>query len=145
MLTPQTVNGQATVRVRVNGVQRNMTVGRLVCEAFHGPPPTPAHIAEHIDENMLNNHADNLQWTTRRASVIRTHKGKPQPSTQGEQHHAALLTWEAVHIIRQEYARGFASQAQLARRYGVSSSTIHLVITGKTWRDPDYTPPAPRT
>lgn len=133
------------MRLRINGVQSAVTVGRLVCEAFHGPPPTPDHVAAHKDNDAFNNHADNLRWETRQAVATRTHGGKPQPSTQGERHPAAVLTWDRVRAIRREYAHGAASKPQLARRYGVHESTIHLVITGKTWRDPDYTPPAPRT
>lgn len=37
-------------------------VHRVVCEAFHGAPPTPKHTVEHNDGNKRNNHKDNLCW-----------------------------------------------------------------------------------
>lgn len=57
-------------------------VHRVVCEAFHGPPPTDKHTVEHIDGNKKNNHKDNLCWLSmsennRRKGVLRAPKGKP--------------------------------------------------------------------
>jgi len=41
-------------------------IARLVCEAFHGPPPEDKPCAIHKDENSDNNKADNLKWGTLR-------------------------------------------------------------------------------
>ena len=41
-----------------------LKVHRLVCEAFHGPAPSPDHVVAHNDENGLNNVPDNLRWAT---------------------------------------------------------------------------------
>ena len=142
-LRPLLTKGQPSVCVQVDGVQRRVMIGRLVCETYHGPPPPPDHIIRHIDENPLNNHVDNLCWSTR-SEVSRIQTGKEKTAVQGEKHGAAVLTWDQVRSIRQEYARGGATKAHIARQYGVNDMTIHLVITGKTWKDPDYTPPAPR-
>ena len=37
---------------------------RLVCEAFHGPPPLDGMVAAHGDGDPANNNADNLRWAT---------------------------------------------------------------------------------
>lgn len=39
-------------------------VGKLVCEAFHGPPPFPGAIVLHVDERASNNRASNVKWGT---------------------------------------------------------------------------------
>jgi hypothetical protein len=53
-----------TVPLRnVKGAPPSMrTVHRIVCEAFHGPPPPDKNMACHIDGNALNNSANNLYW-----------------------------------------------------------------------------------
>ena len=43
----------------------NFYFHRLVCEAFHGPPPPDKGDAHHKDNNKLNNHPDNLEWVSR--------------------------------------------------------------------------------
>jgi hypothetical protein len=43
---------------------RTYTVARLICEAFHGPPPFDDAMALHLDENAANNRAANLKWGT---------------------------------------------------------------------------------
>jgi len=46
----------------------NLKIHRLVCEAFHGPCP-PGLETIHLDEDGLNNRADNLCWGTRKANL----------------------------------------------------------------------------
>jgi hypothetical protein len=43
---------------------RSYKVARLVCEAFHGVPPSDATVCMHMDENSANNRASNLAWGT---------------------------------------------------------------------------------
>lgn len=47
----------------------NMKVHRLVCEAFHGPPPFPRAVVLHLDENGLNNRPENLKWGTQKENL----------------------------------------------------------------------------
>lgn len=122
--------GHVSVWAQIDGASRRFGVGRLVCEVYNGPPPTPEHRAEHIDGDSTNNHADNLRWTTR--------------ALQGEGNHNAVLTREKVHKIREAYRSGGWSMDSLAREYGVSQPTIFMIVHNRTWKDPDYTPPPPR-
>jgi len=43
-----------------------LQIGRLVCEAFHGPAPDDKSMARHKDGNSLNNQPENLCWATRK-------------------------------------------------------------------------------
>ena len=40
-------------------------VHRLICEAFHGPPPDPKSEAMHAHDNGLDSRASELSWGTR--------------------------------------------------------------------------------
>lgn len=45
--------------------RQTYVVGKLVCEAFHGEPPSPYH--QHVvrlDRDMENNRPENLRWGT---------------------------------------------------------------------------------
>lgn len=107
-------------------------VHSLVCAAFHGPKPSPAHEVRHVDGDRSNNRAENLCWGTRAenmADAMRhgtTNRGDRSPN--------AKLTWEAVEDIRETWGTGTVSQSDLADKYGVSQSVISEVASGKTWR-----------
>ena len=58
-------SGYHNVSLRTpTGKRRRRYVHRLVCAAFHGPPPTPEHQAAHSDGNPSNNTRSNLRWAT---------------------------------------------------------------------------------
>ena len=65
-------------------------VHRLVCIAFHGPPPTPKHDAAHWDNDRANNRATNLRWATRKEN----HADKVRHGTmsRGEKHPNVIFT-----------------------------------------------------
>jgi hypothetical protein len=48
---------------------RNYKIHRLVCEAFHGPPPFPGAVVIHLDEDALNNRPSNLRWGTQKENL----------------------------------------------------------------------------
>lgn len=45
-------------------------VHRIVATAFHGDPPSPQHIVDHIDTNRHNNRPDNLRWLTKLENIL---------------------------------------------------------------------------
>src|SRR5690348_15132724 len=44
--------------------KRMSLISRLVCEAWHGPPPTPKHEAAHWNGVRTDNRPSNLRWAT---------------------------------------------------------------------------------
>ena len=76
---------------------------------------------------LLGTHTDNMRdmWVKGRAR---------RPNTEGirgEANAMARLTEPDVIDIRTRYRRGLGSQ--MAAEYGVSSATISMIVTGKTW------------
>lgn len=53
----------------------------------------------------------------------------------GESHPRAKLTWSAVRRIRKMHASGKFTLVMLARRFGVSDSTIRHIVNGTKWRE----------
>jgi len=48
----------------------NVVAHRIVATAFHGEPPSKAHVVDHIDTNRRNNRPENLRWVTRLENVL---------------------------------------------------------------------------
>jgi hypothetical protein len=44
-------------------------IGRLICEAFHGPASIRTPVCMHLDENAANNRASNLCWGTQKENL----------------------------------------------------------------------------
>ena len=53
----------------------------------------------------------------------------------GEQHPNAKLTREQVLQIRKEIRVPGTSRAWLARKFGVSRTTVDNIVSGRTWRE----------
>jgi hypothetical protein len=45
-------------------------VHRIVATAFHGEPPGPEYVVDHIDTNCRNNRPENLRWITRLENAL---------------------------------------------------------------------------
>lgn len=47
----------------------NIKVHQAVCEAFHGPRPSPKAVVIHLDEDAHNNRPANLKWGTQKENL----------------------------------------------------------------------------
>lgn len=137
------LKGYPFVSLCADGRTWSQTIHKLVCEAFHGPAPTPAHEVAHGDGSRTNNTPDNLRWATRKENFEdrdrhgRTARGDthfsrlhPELRPRGEEHGNAKLTDAAVYEIR----RNRQTLKTLADRFGISTTTISDVRRGRTWR-----------
>lgn len=59
-------DGYKYVRLTIDGRRIKFRVHKLVCELFHGLPPSGLYEVCHIDGDKLNNCAANLRWGTRK-------------------------------------------------------------------------------
>jgi hypothetical protein len=138
-------HGYETVSFASEGKLHRRLVHRIVCEAFHGPAPTPAHHVAHGDGTRRNNRAANLRWATRSENMedsrrhgsmaLGARHGRtvcPERTPRGERHGHAKLTEADVRAIRAA-DRQPGSGRSLAASYGVSPGAICLIRSGKTW------------
>jgi hypothetical protein len=142
------VYGHLHVALRGGGRLTYKTLHRLICEAFHGNPPTPGHHAAHKDGNPQNNFPENLYWATAAENIAdrdrhgRTHRGekhwtkrRPDILQFGEDHPKVKLTDAQVQFIRTtDWYRGRATE--LAAEFNVSQSLIRKIRNGKMRNHP---------
>jgi len=48
----------------------SVRIHRIVATAFHGDPPDPKYVVDHIDTNCRNNRPENLRWLTRLENAL---------------------------------------------------------------------------
>lgn len=118
---------------RVDGrlLTENVLVSRLVCEAFHGAPPSKRHQAAHCNGHSLDNRADNLRWATPEAN--QADRNEHGTDIRGSKHHAAKLRESDVVSIIAELAAG-KSDPEVATRYGLATVTVLGIRRGISWR-----------
>jgi hypothetical protein len=77
----------------------------------------------------LGTHQDNMD--------DKENKGRGNQAS-GENHGKAKLTWEIVKEIRNLYATGKYTLAQLSKMFNTIQQNIGSILNNKTWYDPNY-------
>lgn len=117
------------VMLVMDGVRRQFRVNRLVCEAFHGPAPSLEHEAAHENGQHLDNRAVNLEWKTPKGN--KADELLHGTRTRGERHGLAKLSEGDVRRIRGMH--GTALNCEIARRFGISPSSVTDILKKRTW------------
>jgi len=113
------------------GVVRNHRLHLLVLRAFCGPAPFDGAHGAHNDGDPKNCALTNLRWATpteNQADVDRHGR-----RCKGEDVFGAKLTEDGVRRVRALIAKGYRNP-QIAKSFGVSPSTIHLIRHNRIWR-----------
>lgn len=105
-------------------------VHRLVCEAFHGPPPLGA-VVRHLDGGRATNCPANLAWGS--YADNEADKRRHGRVAKGCKHGAVKLTEEGVRIIRASVPFGLWNAKDAAAVFGVDAGTIRNIANGKGW------------
>lgn len=130
VLRPNLINsGYHVVHLCRAGKRTPKTVHSLVAEAFFGPRPEGFDVA-HWNGNRLDNRVGNLRYTTRRGN----HADKRRHGTNaaGSRIAQAKLTEDQIPSIRALEDR--STMSRVARKFGVSPTTILRVWRRETWR-----------
>ena len=126
---PHGTNGVGYGMVTFEG--KRQIASRVVCEAVHGPPPTPdlqaAHSCGNGDKGCVN--PLHLRWAT----CAENHADKLLHGTtnRGERHGLAKLTREEVREIRR--LKGVTHQREIATRFGVCQMSVSRIQRRVTW------------
>ena len=117
-------NGYRQIHLYSGGVGKGFFVHCAVLLAFVGPRPERNH-CRHLDGNKLNNRLDNLCWGTAKENAADSIRHGTMPSK---------LTERDVLIIRRRVHFGkYGIQRQLTKEYGVSDTTISLIVSRHKW------------
>lgn len=132
-LAPRIVNGSifSTGYRQLWTREGHRSVHRLVCEAFHGTPPSGLHVARHLDGDKLNNSASNLAWGTGSENMADSRRHGTDPL--GSRNPAAKLDEATVAQIKGLLTDERGNRAALARQFGVSPSMVERIANGKNW------------
>jgi hypothetical protein len=99
----------------------------LVCEAFHGPKPTPMHEVAHWNGDQTNNRWDNLRW----ALPIENHRDKVRHGTHSVRtQFQQQLTDDEVREIRRLLAEGW-TQSRIANKFGIWQTHVSHIKLGR--------------
>lgn len=137
ILTPH-LNSSGYLRASMNlsGKNKYYFIHRLVAECFV-PNPFNKDKVNHKDGNKHNNHFSNLEWVT--SSENNKHafdNGLRSPTICcGIDNWNSKLNEDKVKWIREHYIKGDREYGQcaLARKFGVSQSSMWSVINNKSW------------
>lgn len=126
----QTAKGYMQQSIRGKTVRLH----RAVAAAF---VPNPDNLPEvnHIDGNKLNNHASNLEWTTRKGNMRHAYATGLAKNGFGDESSRSILTSEQVAYIRAVHkpADKEFGQTALGRKFGVTNSCVWRVVHGSNW------------
>jgi hypothetical protein len=127
-------NGYYNIVLYKASVRSNVSLHRLVCEAFHGDAPTQDHEAAHGDGVKSNNTSLNLRWATK----LENEKDKIKTGTliMGEQHCRSKLSEQDVIYIRTCGKR----TKDLAVQFGVRPNHITDLKRGRHWKHLEAAP-----
>jgi hypothetical protein len=125
------VAGYLRVAVTEGGKHKTVKVSRLVCTAFHGPPPD-GMFCLHNDGNKLNNSAGNLRWGTPADNSRDRDLHGTTAHNRGEKAGGVKLSSEDVLQMRLLYDAG-KTQEELADKYGVRQPSVSRILSGVRW------------
>ena len=135
MLIPSTLaTGYPRVKLWRNGTGKEVSIHRLVVEAFVGDPDG-FHV-NHKDGDRENNDVTNLEIVTPRQN-FRHAMEIGLWDYRGTKHHWSKISDADVRVIRKLYAYKHMTQDRIANMFGIIPSTVHCVKSYKSWRHID--------
>lgn len=120
--------GYRMVVITIGKKKHYLSVHRLIATAFI-PNPNNYREVNHKDGDKLNNRVENLEWVTTYQNQLHAITSGLRPSLK--------LNFEKAREIRELYATGEYTHAQLAQKFGVKKTQIGYIIQNKRWKTAD--------
>lgn len=113
-------------------------IHRLLWQTFIGSLE-PGYVINHINGDKTDNALDNLEMVTQKENMkcaweMGLMADSRPPMFDHTTHSGVKFTEEQVRSIRNRYKKPCNSLSSLAREYHVHPSTIHDIVTRKTWK-----------
>lgn len=119
-----------------NSKNKSYLIHRLVAELFvENPKPNEYDTAHHIDNNYLNNHYNNLLWTTSSHNTYLAHKDGRFPHPKGLKNKQSMFTADQIKQIRAMYIPRKFGSPTIARIFNTNSCTIQRIIKRESYQD----------
>ena len=115
-----------------NGKIKRYFAHRLVAIHFISNPENKPEV-NHIDGNKENNCVNNLEWVTTRENINHAVENSLRGDFKGESNGYSKLTDGDVIKIKTMLLNNNLKQAEIAKIFNVSPSTISLIKRGKIW------------
>lgn len=140
--------GYGRISMRKGGRLYTKNIHRLIIQAFLGEKP--GYEVNHKDLNKANNRIENLEYVTRSQNMKHAYEMGARSLTvfnrisrqvAGTNHYntgienpRSKLTENEVAIIKKLLTHQYCNQAEIARTFNVSRSTIRDINNGKRWK-----------
>lgn len=115
----------------VDKVKKYASVHRLVALHFCSNTNN-LNVVNHIDCDIYNNKATNLEWTTSSGNTIHSYKMGRRASTKGENHPLCKLSENDILNIRLNCRNG-VNQRYIAKEYGIAQGQVSKINTKERW------------
>jgi NUMOD4 motif/HNH endonuclease len=132
ILAPSNRAGYPRLCLCKEGQKKYFYVHRLVATAFIPNPENKPQV-NHINGIKANNNVENLEWLTARDNQIHAYKTGLNISPRSVDRCNAKLSPATIHRAKTLREIGYVYK-KIAELVGVSYTTIHLALNGKTWK-----------
>lgn len=119
-------------RIRDDGGLAQLLAHRVSYELEYGEIPEGLWVLHHCDNRSCVNPRHLYAGTAKQNTADALARNRLDPP-KGEDHPQTPLSAQNVLQIRRRYAAGDVYQHDLAQEYGITKSSICLIIRGDTW------------
>lgn len=137
LCSPPKARGYLRVSVMIGNVVRSFGAHVLVCEAFHGPKPSPEHEVAHWDGMRPNNNEANLRWATHAENG----QDMVRHGVVAKDRHprASLTSADVIEIRRRRALRppqyaGRGWRPSVMAEFGITIHVLKDILADRSWR-----------